>query len=340
MQKRRPKFRRQPGARKHKITDRDLAIISTIARYHFAPTSLMLRVVGGNDKVTHRRLRNLYDAGIVSRFSFPRTSGPPGQFHYYLDNKYALELLINQAGYSREQLDWQRIRYNRENAYADFDTTVGRFLFLEHEVMITRFHAMLELACRQSQGRVELAAWRQGSDLWAKVEVPKLRYDTERQRWYEQGSEALPHRPDAFFTLHFPAAPEGQGNAHFFYEADRKRTDTTKFRQKLRAHFHFVVKQRAHQEKYGIKRIRAVLIETLDGKWAMELRQAARDPTVCGKTPTPLFWFTTSELFTKEHQIQESTRVRKLPNFLLHPEIVLKPVWASPVDDTLHSLVE
>jgi len=113
-----------------------------------------------------------------------------------------------------------------------------------------------------------------------------------------------------------------------------------RFRQKLRAHFHFIAKQRAHQDKYGIKRIRAVLIETLDGKWAMELREAARHPTVCGNTPTPLFWFTTSELFTKEHEIKEGTRVRKLPNFLLQPEIVLDRVWASPVDDTLYSLVE
>jgi len=32
----------------------------------------------------------------------------------------------------------------------------GKLLFLKHEAMISRFHAMLELACNQSTGRAEL----------------------------------------------------------------------------------------------------------------------------------------------------------------------------------------
>ena len=81
----------------------------------------------------------------------------------------------------------------------------------------------------------------------------------------------LPHRPDAFFTLHFPRDPEGKNRANFFYEADRKTASIPKFIQKLKAHNHFVA-QRKHKLAYGIKRIRAVLIETLDTKWAEELR--------------------------------------------------------------------
>lgn len=94
--------------------------------------------------------------------------------------------------------------------------------------------------------------------------------------------------------------------------ADRKTTDSKSFRQKLRAHFHFIAKHRAHYQKNQVGRIRAVLIETLDGKWAMELRETAKHPLVSGNTPTPLFWFTTSELFTKEQEIGEGTRVRKV----------------------------
>lgn len=343
MQIRRPKFRRHDSgnSRKVTITDRDLAIISTIARYHFVPTSFLVRLVPGNEDVTHRRVRNLYDAGLVNRFNFPRTIGPPGEFHYYLDNRKSLEVLVDHAGYLPEQFDWQRLRYNREKAYAELKGSVGRFLFLEHEVMITRFHAMLELACEQSDGKYELASFRRDSDLQAKVEVPKLVYDPRRRAWYEEGSETLSHDPDAFFSLKLRGAPVEQNAVHFFYEADRKTTDTTRFRKKLRIHFHFIARQKAHREKYGINRIRAVLVETEDSHWAMQLREAARHPVVSGNRPTPLFWFTTSELFTMEHETQEEGKgVRKGPKFLLQPAVVFEPVWASPVDDQLHSLVE
>jgi hypothetical protein len=52
---------------------------------------------------------------------------------------------------------------------------------------------------------------------------------------------------------------------HSFYEAGRKTTSTHRHNKKLRAHFHYIVKQRRHEEHYGVKRIRAVLIETMRG---------------------------------------------------------------------------
>jgi hypothetical protein len=187
---------------------------------------------------------------------------------------------------------------------------------------------------------VQLESWRQGPSLWNRVEAPKLYYD-DRGAWRElDGSESLPHRPDAFFTLYFPTAPEGQNRAHFFYEADRKTTSIKKHNRKLRAHFHYVVKQRLHELDYGIKRIRAVLIETLDASWAERLRDAARHPAVSGNKPSPLFWFTPSELFTKPHQTKEYNRSRDVPLYLLRPEVIFDKIWASPADDTFHSLLD
>jgi hypothetical protein len=63
---------------------------------------------------------------------------------------------------------------------------------------------------------------------------------------------------------------------------------------KLKAHYEFI-RQKKHQPKYGITRIRAVLVETLDTKWAEELRQASAE--IC---PVPLFWFTASEIILVE----------------------------------------
>jgi len=42
-----------------RITERDLDIIAAILRYLFAPASELVRLVGGNEDVTFRRLRRL-----------------------------------------------------------------------------------------------------------------------------------------------------------------------------------------------------------------------------------------------------------------------------------------
>jgi hypothetical protein len=211
----------------------------------------------------------------------------------------------------------------------------GRLLFLKHEAMISRFHAMLELACGLSSGRVELSNFQQGPSIWSRVEVPQLTY--KDGAWSETDEvESLPHRPDAFFTLSFPEQDRGQ--LHFFYEADRHRTDTNKFNKKLRAHFHFAVKQKELlKERYGLSRIRAVLTETIDDEWAERLRSAANHVTVSGSKRSPLFWFTTSRLFTEP--VEAPGQKRALPTHLHRPDIVLENICATPVDNTLYSLM-
>src|SRR6266576_2733116 len=140
--------------------------------------------------------------------------------------------------------------------------------------MISRFHAMLELACAEFAGKLKLESFQQGPELWHEVEVPKLVYRSGAWQELDQ-TEKLPHRPDAYFTISFPRDAEREP-LHFFYEADRKTTNTHKYNKKLRAHFHFAVKQKELLKKYyGLNRIRAVLTETIDDDWAETLRQAA-----------------------------------------------------------------
>jgi len=260
----------------------------------------------------------------------------PGEFHYYLDNPEALNLLVAN-GAKPGDLEFEEVRRNRQKRYCDvnnpklIEEMQGKLLFLKHEVMISRFHAMLELACAGSNGRIELAEFQQGPALWNKVEVPKLVY--RNGDWQESDqTEQLPHRPDAFFTLKI-TSENNRKDLHFLYEADRHRTNAQKYNRKLRAHFHFVVKQKLYKDIYGIDRVRAVLTETLDDEWAEYLRSAADHPVVSGNKPSPLFWFTTSRLFT---QADES----KKPTYLMKPEIIFKSIWATPVDDTLHSLID
>jgi hypothetical protein len=348
MQQRLPKFRREPRALTNRqITERSLAIIETIHRYRILPTSLTVHLVVGDTRTTQQHLQMLFHRGLINRFAFPRI-GNPGEFHYYLDNTAALDLLVEQ-GSDPTEFDYEAVRRNKEKAYAAIhdpakaDEMQGKLLFLKHEAMISRFHATLELACRNSGGEIVLAKWQQGAALWHHVPAPKLSYngiDIEgRPAWRETDEqEYLPHRPDAFFSLYYSKhAPENQW-AHFMYEADRKTTSTTKHNRKLRAHFQFIVRQKMHELTYGIKRIRAVLIETLDDGWADTLRNAAREYPVSGNKPSPLFWFTTSRLLTTPQEAGAGEPAQ--PNYLAHPEIILQPIWATPADNQLYSLLD
>jgi hypothetical protein len=355
MQQRLRKYRRDPRAAEilgnRQITDRSLEIISNLSFYRFLPTSLLIALIEGYPRNIHRHLQTLYHRMLINRFSFPRV-GNPGEFVYYLDNTEALELLIEHGWAEREDLKYEEVRNNREKDYSavhdasKVEEMQGRIQFLKHELMISRFHAILELACKDSDGKVELTDWRQGSELWNEVEVPRLRYERSKDGrgdilWFEsEETERLPHRPDAFFTLRFTDRTESKQEASYFYEADRKRTSTKKHNKKLRAHFHYAVKQRKHQEHYGVSRIRAVLIETIISDWADELRQAARHYAVSGPKPSPLFWFTTSEFFTKPVEIKQGERARQSPFYLSHPEIIFDRIWATPVDDTLYSILD
>ena len=82
--------------------------------------------------------------------------------------------------------------------------------------------------------------------------------------------------------------------------------------------------------------IRAVLTESTTVQWAHNLREAAKSPLVSPR-PSALFWFTTSELFTKS---VTSGAGRPLPLYLQQPETVFKRIWASPAEDNFLDLAD
>ncbi len=321
-----------------RITSRSIEIIDIIQRYKFIPTSLIVRLVTGDTRTTERHLQNLYHQELVNRFAFPSTFFPT-EFIYYLDDKRALALLIN-AGYDAEKLDNEIVKRNREKRYSEITMSremikmQGRLMHLHHEIMISRFHFMLEKACRKSGGKVELLGFYQGSSLWNKIDVAKVFYDETNKLVELEETESLPHRPDAFFALYFPDQEGEEKAQYFFYEADRKNTSIKKFNKKLRAHFHYIVKQKKHVTDYGVKRIRAVLIESIKDSWTNELRLHARQPIVAGNKPSPLFWFTTSDaVFEQKTTVKIKGVEKEIPIYWEKPELVFAKIWATSLDD-------
>ena len=321
-----------------RITERSIEIVEIVERYRFIPTSLIVRLVNGDVRTTERHLQNLYHQELVNRFAFPSTFYPT-EFIYYLDDKRALALLVN-AGRDAEKFDTEIVKRNREKRYSEITMSremikmQGRLMHLHHELMISRFRFMIEKACGKSNGRVELLGFYQGSALWNKVEAAKVFYNQAGNLVESDETETLPHRPDAFFALYFPDR-EGEDRAqYFFYEADRKNTSIKKFNKKLRAHFHYVVKQKKHVADYGVKRIRAVLVESIKDTWTNELRLHARQPIVAGKKPSPLFWFTTSDVvFEQKTTVKIKGAEKEIPLYLEKPDLVFGKIWATPLDD-------
>jgi Replication-relaxation len=330
------KFVRPEAPRKGIVTDRDLDIIEAILRFRFSPASELLRLVGGNEDVTHRRLRRLWECGLINRFAFPFPR-PHSEFYYYLDDKAGLELLVAMRGTAIHDEMLEEIRNNREKDYANAALRGQEFQlgFLRHSLMLSRMHFCVELACRNSGGKVDLMSWRQGGPLTGhKVEVSKVKSSRDgSQRFWEESAETerLPVEPDAMFTLRFPDRPEASQLSHFFYEADRGTMNTTDMLKKLRGYFHFIKRQQHHKDAFGIHPVRAVLIETTDEKRARKLMQLVNHPLVCGTgKKAALFWFTISSLFAAPGAVGQ---------YLDNSGIAFDPIWALP-DRSRHSICD
>jgi len=336
------KFARPETPRKGVITDRDLDIIEAVLRYRFSPASELIRLVGGNSNVTLRRLRQLWEWGHINRFAFPGIRNH-SEFIYYLDTTKTLDLLLQHGRAAEIHPDMEEeIRLNREADYAEA-VVRGQHMklgFLQHSLMISRMHFMLEMSSRDAGNGATLDAWRQGAELRGhKVDVPEIRSrrieGSNEYVWEEHDNkmQRLPVEPDALFTLSFADGRQ----SHFSYEADRGTMPMADMLKKLRAYHHFIKRQQKHKDAFGVHPIRAVLIETTDEPRARKLMDLAGQAAVIGEGKrSALFWFAISPLFTAPFEISGS---KPPPSYLNRPSMVLDKLWALP-DLMLHSVTD
>ena len=306
-------------------------------RYRFASAAQIVRLAGGNEDVTHRRLRRLWERGLINRWAFPgfRTHS---EFYYYLDNNEPLYVLAERRGLEIHPQMIEEVRGHREKDYAGAAAR-GQHMqlgFLNHGLMISRMHFMVEMASRKSGGAVLLESWCQGGQIAGrKVDVPKIKSARQggEHFWQEvDETERLPVEPDAMFTLRLTDRPAEGQLAHFFYEADRGTMVMTDMLKKLRGYYHLIKKQQKHKEAFGVHPIRAVLVETTDEPRAKRLMELVNHPLVCGPARRAgLFWFTITPQFT------DSQEGSPLPCHLAHPDIIFDSIWALP-DHTMHAL--
>jgi hypothetical protein len=330
------------------LTACELDALTLIAQLRIAPTSAILALLPAHRTTVHRALQRLFQRGIVRRFTFPVFSGltNPGEMHYFIDSTKTLDLLASERGLSRDDLravvrrDITKLLVQPKRAQ-DY---IGRFLHLKHETGLSRLQTTVRLVCQRSSGQIELVRWLQGSLTWDTVRVPKFVFEQDRVgsgRWIESPSEEedLEFRPDVVYSLRFHDDFEGSRDVSFVYERDRHRNNSAVMREKFRAAFHYLVRQRKHRARYGIDRIRAVQVETEGESWRDHLRQQVAHPTACGQA-NGLFWFTSSELFTQPISTTSSKHQRPVtvPRFLHEPEVILRPIWYTAAGQTPVSL--
>jgi hypothetical protein len=109
--------------------------------------------------------------------------------------------------------------------------------------------------------------------------------------------QALPVRPDGFFSLQFPELPEGRNRAFFMLEADRSTMPRERFVEKLRAYraWHLAG---GHTEALGIRTFRVLTVTRSDERLGGLVR-AAREAGEVGLSLRH-FWFASEKRFTAE----------------------------------------
>jgi len=265
----------------------------------------------------------LWERELVNRFAFPKIPNH-GEFIYCLDRRHSLELLVQHGRLS--EIHSQMEDELRMNAEADCAGAVIRgqhmkFGFLQHSLMTSRMHFMLEMASRSAKGRVELTAWRQSAELRGnKAHVPELRSrrtDGTNEYAWEECDETirLSVEPDAMFSLRVRARHAEEQSLHFCYEADRGSMPMADMLEKFRAYYHFIKRQQKHKDAFDMYPIRAVLVETTSEARARKLMELAQHPAVVGASKrSGLFWFTISPLFADPVVSDSANRV--LPAYI------------------------
>jgi protein involved in plasmid replication-relaxation len=241
----------------------DAELLKYLVGYRFLQPGDFQRLTDRNIVSLRRRLRQLLQQRYVERLTLPLerdalVGAPPDGFVYQLAPRGILK--AKEYGFADEDY-----RYAREKSN----------LFLLHDLLITRFHLVLELAIRSSP--FELIAWEQRRSVLL---------DSA-----ENGSGRFSVNPDALFGLKDREKAEGQNTTYFFLEIVRSRESEyerqqSNFMRKMEA-FLTYHRQGKHTARYGIPNFRVITV-TPTRQRAFNLCAKLRNAGLGSKR----FWFT------------------------------------------------
>jgi hypothetical protein len=225
------------------FTVRDYEILDLIYRYRYLEARHVRALTHGSGQQVTRRLQGLFHNRYIRRY-VPRLRMRPDLDPGAPLLAYGLELrgaralqayrarLATGAAAEPELVRWRK-EYTRRTEW-----------FLEHQLMISNFRCVLELALRETPD-VELVHWDQGQDTWLRVPIPG-----ERTRF-------LRVAPDARFSLH-----EAGQVRHFFLEMDRSTEEHSRLLRKFEGYWWYL-QSPAYQHAYeNHRRVNVLFVTT------------------------------------------------------------------------------
>jgi hypothetical protein len=289
--KRLPRYKRAPTQVPSVLTRRDLDIIHTVQSFRLLTSAHIQSLAAGSNQGVLRRLQKLFHAGYLDRLS-PRTRYGEGtaKMVYAVTNKGILQL--QKAGLI-EQPPKTDLNFQNRSLH---DFSIG------HTLLISHIRAVLTLACKH-RADMRLLFWKEGRSLQDSIEVA-----------LPAGYQRIPVAPDAYFALQ-----DAQGRSNFFHEADRGTMTTKRFHLKLKAYAAYW-QEKKHQDKFGIKKYRVLVVTTGAMRAANLAAAVANDPDL--KALARMFLFTHESMLT-----------------LGEPESVFKKIWTIPGNAEPHSIL-
>jgi Replication-relaxation len=244
------RFERRQAPAPFQLTERDLNILTHVARHRFLSSRHLVKLDGGSEQNLLRCLRILFD-------------------HQYLDRPYSQLAHVPVSGprpmvYGLGRRGAQALRDHSVHADASDWTERNKRAgakFIEHTLAIADFMVGLETACRERDDIQLLDEW----DILANA-LARTRAAREPLRLAVRGlgnkMEVSSVIPDGLFGLVFP----DETASYFFLEVDRgtmpvvrSNFDKTSYRRKLLVYWE-VWKKKLHDEQFGISQIRLLTI--------------------------------------------------------------------------------
>jgi predicted transcriptional regulator len=265
------------------LTVRDLDILALVASMRMASSDHVRALISGSSQNILRRLQKLFHVGFLDRIRAPqRKEGGSAPMIYAATNKGLREL--QKAGRWEETITATDLNAQNRDLHD---------LSVHHQVLISHIRSVLTAAC-QRQGDTRLVFWREGRDLYDRVDVA-----------LDGGYARLPVAPDAFFALQ-----DAKGRMHCLLEADRGTMTVRRFTLKLKAYAAYW-QERKHVEKFGIQYFRVLSVTTSPIRARNLAAAAERERDV--KDLARMFLFTDESRFSLER-----------------PETIFDKIWMMP----------
>lgn len=261
--RRQSRHERRSGPGQIMIQERDVRILRLLAEYRLLTTSQLHGMCFGARSKALRRLRQMYDAGLIDRIHRPVIRGS-SEIVYILTKKG--HGLFQQSG-----------GYADADRFSEFKPVAKEtsLFFLDHELALIAFRLALDKECRDAQ--TEILFWKSDHEL-------RVSRDGKRRilRVQTFDGDILPLLPDAFCGIRTM-----KGKSYYFVEMDMGSESLKRVERKFKAYTAFLVSGE-FRRMWEFKAFR-VLILTSSEKRRDNLIQLAGNQ---GRNAI-LFWFAT-----------------------------------------------